>query len=123
MSDICDRLISSFKHLHDLELLPSLLDDAPTLERAFNQVVVDYRLDEDFEMFQGGGGWWDWCYEMYLDDSQVFTSFSLDIAKESVKTLYEEGGVSLLCEYIQRRGKIISIVEESGRVKELDIIL
>ena len=98
-----------------------LLNDAPTLERAFYDVCVAYRLGEDYdEMRRQGGTWQEWLLEMYYDDLTVFEVFVRDQAKISVDMLFDEGGTQVLCEYLRKRGKVIWIVQESGRLQELD---
>ena len=120
VSDVKERLTASFTHSHQLELLPLLLNDASTLERAFHDVCVAYRLGEDYdEMRRQGGTWWDWLLEMFSCDLPVFEVFVRDQAKITIDMLFDEGGMQVLCEYLRKRGKVIWIVQESGRVQEL----
>ena len=124
VSDVHERLTASFTHSHQLELLSLLLNDAPTLERAFYDVCVAYRLGEDYdEMRRQGGTWQEWLLEMYFDDLTVFEVFVREQAKISVDMLFDEGGTQVLCEYLRKRGKVIWIVQESGRLQELDASL
>ena len=57
--------------------------------------------------------------EMFSCDLPVFEVFVRDQAKITIDMLFDEGGMQVLCEYLRKRGKVIWIVQESGRVQEL----
>ena len=84
VSDVKERLTASFTHSHQLELLPLLLNDASTLERAFHDVCVAYRLGEDYdEMRRQGGTWWVGCSKCFRV-IYPFSKFSCEIKQRSL---------------------------------------
>jgi hypothetical protein len=112
-TDIVGRLTTTFEHPEIEHLLKSLLSDIPTLPAVFETVCAAYRLNNDFLQQGGRVNWWNYLFEIYIDDVQLHNQMMCGISETFVDQVFRHGGGEegrWTAEYLRRRGYRIEVL-------------